>query len=194
MKDFEGYFTLDGSVGLYSASDNDIYHSVYGALSEAYDKFICPANLNEYFEKNNKIEILDICYGIGYNTKSFLNYFLENIYQKKNKKNKTLTANIDPIYTDNISNFEFFSFIEKETAKCSNYDVAIHSNNILVTNSKDNLENLNNKKNIFKEKTENNKNFTNQKRYSIFIKAIDVNSTLVKLSPFIKISKKLINI
>ena len=49
MKDFEGYFTLDGSVGLYSASDNDIYHSVYGALSEAYDKFICPANLNEYF-------------------------------------------------------------------------------------------------------------------------------------------------
>ena len=125
MKDFEGYFTLDGSVGLYSASDNDIYHSVYGALSEAYDKFICPANLNEYFEKNNKIEILDICYGIGYNTKSFLNYFLENIYQKKNKKNKTLTANIDPIYTDNISNFEFLCFEEKETAKCSNYDVAI---------------------------------------------------------------------
>ena len=86
MKNFEGYFTLDGSVGLYSASDNDIYHSVYGALSEAYDKFICPANLNEFFEKNNKIEILDICYGIGYNTKSFLKYFLENNYKKKNKK------------------------------------------------------------------------------------------------------------
>lgn len=190
MKDFEGYFTLDGSVGLYSASDNDIYHSVYGALSEAYDKFICPANLNEYFEKNNKIEILDICYGIGYNTKSFLNYFLENIYQKKNKKNKTLTANIDPIYTDNISQSKVFDFSENKNSKCDNCNVAIHSNNNLVQNSKGNLENLNNKKNIFKEKAENNKKFTKQKRYSIFIKAIDVNSTLVKLSPFIKMSKK----
>ena len=186
MKDFEGYFTLDGSVGLYSASDNDIYHSVYGALSEAYDKFICPANLNEYFEKNNKIEILDICYGIGYNTKSFLNYFLENIYQKKNK---TLTANIDPIYTDNISESNVFDFSENKNSKCDNCNVAIHSNNNLVQNSKGDPKNLNNKKNIFKEKTENNKTFITQKEYLIFIKAIDINSTLVKLSPFIKISK-----
>lgn len=181
MKDFEGYFTLDGSVGLYSASDNDIYHSVYGALSEAYDKFICPANLNEYFEKNNKIEILDICYGIGYNTKSFLNYFLENIYQKKNKKNKTLTVNIDPIYADNISESKVFDFSENKNTECDNCNVAIHSNNILVTNSKDNLENLNNKKNIFKEKTENNKTFITKKEYLIFIKALlkEVNMILI---------------
>lgn len=189
MKDFEGYFTLDGSVGLYSARDNDIYHSVYGALSEAYDKFICPANLNEYFEKNNKIEILDICYGIGYNTKSFLNYFLENIYQKKNKKNKTLTANIDPIYTDNILESKVFDFSENKNTECDNCNVTIHSNNNLVQNSKGDPKNLNNKKNIFKEKTENNKTFITQKEYLIFIKAIDINSTLVKLSPFIKISK-----
>ena len=42
------YFTNDGSVGLYSPKDDDIYHSTYGALSEAYEKFILPANLNEF--------------------------------------------------------------------------------------------------------------------------------------------------
>ena len=34
------FYTNDGSVGLYSINDSDIFHSVYGALSEAYDKFV----------------------------------------------------------------------------------------------------------------------------------------------------------
>ena len=190
MQDFEGYFTLDGSVGLYSESDNDIYHSVYGALSEAYDKFISPANLENYFKNNNKIEILDICYGIGYNTKSFLNYFLKNISQKKNKKNKTLTGNIEPIYTDNITmskNLNFEGQKSKEHSKCS-YE--IYSNNILSGDSNKNSENLNNLKNISIQKNKTNKKNTKQENYSIFIKAIDMNSTLVKLSPFIKITKR----
>ena len=29
------YFTNDGSVGLFSPEANDIYHSTYGALTEA---------------------------------------------------------------------------------------------------------------------------------------------------------------
>ena len=114
---------------------------------------------------------------------------MENIYQKKNKKNKTLTANIDPIYTDNILESKVFDFSENKNTECDNCSVAIHSNNNFVQNSKGDPKNLNNKKNIFKEKTENNKTFITPKEYLIFIKAIDINSTLVKLSPFIKISK-----
>ena len=45
MTDFHPYFTHDGSVGLYSSQFNDIYHSATGALTEAYEKFILPANL-----------------------------------------------------------------------------------------------------------------------------------------------------
>ena len=82
MYELYPYFTNDGSVGLYSPKDDDIYHSTYGALTEAYEKFILPANFDEYFKNNNEIKILDICFGIGYNTKSFLNYFFEK-FQKK---------------------------------------------------------------------------------------------------------------
>ena len=70
------YFTNDGSVGLFSPTDNDIYHSTYGALTEAYEKFVLPADIETYLSNKSEIKVLDICYGIGYNSKSFINYIL----------------------------------------------------------------------------------------------------------------------
>ncbi len=75
MDSFLPYITGDGSVGLYSEEFNDIYHSGYGALTEAYEKFVTP---NLGLEDN--IKVLDICYGLGYNSKAFLNF-------NSNKKN-----------------------------------------------------------------------------------------------------------
>lgn len=70
MDSFLPYMTNDYSVGLYERDVDDIYHSAYGALSEAYEKFINPIK-EIIFEKNN-LNVLDICYGIGYNTKALL--------------------------------------------------------------------------------------------------------------------------
>ena len=75
MDEFKPYFTNDGSVGLYSDADNEVYHSVYGALTEAYEKFVFPANIDELLKNKSEIKLLDICYGIGYNTKAFIQYF-----------------------------------------------------------------------------------------------------------------------
>ena len=97
MSEFQPYFTADGSVGLFSNDFNDIYHSSYGALSEAYEKFILPINFHELLQKD-EIKILDICYGIGYNSKSFLNYIFEKYYDKKNYSN---FHNTEAIYSDN---------------------------------------------------------------------------------------------
>ncbi len=94
------YFTNDGSVGLFSPDADDIYHSTYGALTEAYEKFILPSNIDMLLKKNSEIKVLDICFGIGYNTKSLINYILNFQYnaQVYGDKNKT----IDKIDTDNI--------------------------------------------------------------------------------------------
>lgn len=94
------YFTNDGSTGLYSEADNDIYHSTYGALTEAYEKFILPAELEKFFEKNSEIKILDICFGIGYNTKSFLNFLYSAQIYTDNINNTKCT---DELYTDNTN-------------------------------------------------------------------------------------------
>lgn len=102
MYEFHPYFTNDGSVGLYSTDFNDIYHSATGALTEAYEKFIYPVDFNNLLQKD-KINVLDICYGIGYNSKSFLNFIFENYYQKNFLKKYSLTKHyIDKIHTNNI--------------------------------------------------------------------------------------------
>ena len=87
MYELYPYFTNDGSVGLFSPEADDIYHSTYGALTEAYEKFIFPAEIEKYFETHSEIKVLDICYGIGYNTKSFLNFLLEKNILKINEFN-----------------------------------------------------------------------------------------------------------
>lgn len=126
MREFQPYFTNDGSVGLYSQDYDDIYHSASGALTEAYEKFICPINWDVLL-LHEDIKILDICYGIGYNTKSFLNYIFENkkkLLKKKNnlkknsKNNFEIKTNIETIHTNNIS---------KE--KTVNYSETIYTNN-----------------------------------------------------------------
>lgn len=121
------YFTNDGSVGLFSPDADDIYHSTYGALTEAYEKFILPSNLKNFLKKNNEIKILDICFGIGYNSKSLINYVLDFLYN-------------DPIYTD---------------------------------------------KNKYTDKID-----TNNKKFKIYIHAIDNDKNLAYLSPFFISNKK----
>ena len=69
-------FTKDGSVGLFDEEVNDIYHSSSGAFQEAADKFVIPSQIERF--KNSSCNVLDICYGIGYNTKALLNYSIKN--------------------------------------------------------------------------------------------------------------------
>jgi len=73
MYKFLPYMTNDYSTGLFDEDVNDIYHSAFGALSEAYEKFVEPLNINELLNNNDNLRVLDICYGIGYNTKALLN-------------------------------------------------------------------------------------------------------------------------
>ena len=113
MYEFHPYFTNDGSVGLYSTDFNDIYHSATGALTEAYEKFIYPVDFNNLLQKD-KIKVLDICYGIGYNSKSFLNYIFENYCRKNFSKKYSLTKHyIDKIHTNNILQALFDNFTYK---------------------------------------------------------------------------------
>lgn len=126
MYEFHPYFTNDGSVGLYSTDFNDIYHSATGALTEAYEKFIYPVDFNNLLQKD-KIKVLDICYGIGYNSKSFLNFIFENYCRKIFLKKFSLTKHyIDKIHTNNILQALLRNFIYKNNI----YNEQIYTDNI----------------------------------------------------------------
>lgn len=65
--------TEDGSNTLYSKKFNQHYHNIKdGALNESLSKHIIPAL--SYQKQKHTLHILDICFGIGYNTLTTLYY------------------------------------------------------------------------------------------------------------------------
>ncbi len=146
------YFTNDGSVGLFSPEADDIYHSTYGALTEAYEKFILPANFLDYFKEKSEIKILDICYGIGYNTKSFLDYFLKNIYTDKIDTNNN--KYIEKSYTNN-KKYKIFVHAVDYDKILSNLSPFFLANKINIKNNKLNFENEKIEKMLSLQKREN---------------------------------------
>lgn len=80
-QNFDFVFTKDGSVGLYNYDVEDIYHSVYGAKTEGWEKFVKPLEFEKNFSYKKSLKILDICFGIGYNTKAFLKKLVQTGYK-----------------------------------------------------------------------------------------------------------------
>lgn len=80
---FEFVFTGDGSTGLYNKDVQDVYHSVFGAKEEAEQKFVEPLEFVKNYSHFNKIKVLDICFGIGYNTKALLKKIISTNYNGK---------------------------------------------------------------------------------------------------------------
>ena len=112
MRDYEFYYTQDGSIGLYSHVDKDVYHSKFGAVTEAWEKFIIPSGIDKLINIKPNIKILDVCYGIGYNTKSLMSYVInknekflkkENFLKKIIKKITRLNKGIETIDTNKTS-------------------------------------------------------------------------------------------
>lgn len=171
MQDFYPYFTNDGTVGLFSETDDDIYHSTHGAQSESWQKFIVPSGLREYLEFHNSVKILDICYGIGYNTKAALQVFVEKIIEngksiKKKKSNTNL--NIASIDTDKI---------------LTTFDNKYFEN--LYNSEQDLLYNLIYNYSICSDNTSGIHSDIKLSKNNILIDCIDIDDNLFALSPYI---------
>lgn len=192
MYELYPYHTNDGSVGLFSPQDDDIYHSTYGALTESWQKFIVPSGFEQYLLSHEEVKILDICYGIGYNTKTSLNVFIKNAlnFLKMNKKFTNKNHNSVAIHTDNISKqkiiktkkiscikFDSKNFDGREMSRMICYGIdAIDADKILVEKNIPDVSISNSKPSIFCNK--------------ILIDAVDIDKILINLSPFISTKTK----
>ena len=80
MDDYRIQTTKDGSLSLYSLSYEEGFHDKDGALRESISKYLLPAQL-EQFSTTEKIVVLDVCIGLGYNT----GCILEKLFQSNIK-------------------------------------------------------------------------------------------------------------
>lgn len=117
IDDFNFVITDDGSTGLYNNAVKDIYHSKTGAYTEALQKFVLPLYDCDFIAEKNHLNVLDICYGIGYNTKTLLNEF-NNIFFLIDAidKDKRLVA-LSPFVNDTINNIDLKFFLMYSSMK-----------------------------------------------------------------------------
>jgi len=69
---FQPQLTADGSLTFFSQQFQETFHSQHGAKQEAQEKFIIPCQLAEKAQQQSQLNLLDICYGLGYNTATAL--------------------------------------------------------------------------------------------------------------------------
>jgi len=96
--------TNDGTLTLKNDEYNECYHSSEGAITETLYKHIYPA-----FEvvKKDEIKILDICFGLGYNT------FLSILNRPKDSKLKIYSPEFDEELVKSLKNFKYPKEFEK---------------------------------------------------------------------------------
>ena len=76
MDDLIKQITKDGSLSLYSLNYEEGFHNTQGALKESINKYLLPAQLDQ-FSNTEKIAVLDVCMGLGYNTGCILEELLK---------------------------------------------------------------------------------------------------------------------
>lgn len=189
MRDYEFYYTQDGSIGLYSYSDDDVYHSKFGALTEAWEKFILPSGISKKLNNTADIKVLDVCYGIGYNTKALMSYVIntdetllkrKNIFQRIYYKIKNFIIKIFSAIKKFLKNF--IEKISKKIFQPKDNIVSIDNNNNYCLREEilsPSIETIsNNNSNSYSD----NKNIISH----VTIDCLEINEELVKISPLLK--------
>jgi len=121
--------TNDGSFTFFNEKYKESYHSVSGAKEEAIEKFVKPC-----LKKKNP-KILDVCFGLGYNSAAALEYFknckIIGLENDKEILNKIKEINVD---------FKNYDIIKKaaENLEYENVRIILGDARETVLNLKDN--------------------------------------------------------
>ncbi|MFB2770816.1 tRNA (5-methylaminomethyl-2-thiouridine)(34)-methyltransferase MnmD [Pelatocladus sp. BLCC-F211] len=72
LDNFTPELTADGSFTFFSQEFGESFHSHYGAKQESFLKFVEPTQLAVKAKCKPMLRLLDVCYGLGYNTAAAL--------------------------------------------------------------------------------------------------------------------------
>lgn len=84
--------TADNSESFLNEEVKESYHSHSGAIEEAYKKYVIPCKIKEK-ANTGELKILDVCFGLGYNSAAAISAALE---ENPNCKIEVIGLEIDP--------------------------------------------------------------------------------------------------
>ena len=130
MSELIEVLTKDGSYSLKSVLFQENFHSLLGALEETKLKFTSTSNLERF--KGKSLNVLDICFGLGYNSaslldelikqKSYLNLYALEIDKKPleySLRNKSFFKLWDPKVRTIFESLYRKNYFEDQFFKCS---------------------------------------------------------------------------
>ncbi|KGG03792.1 MULTISPECIES: tRNA (5-methylaminomethyl-2-thiouridine)(34)-methyltransferase MnmD [Prochlorococcus] len=130
MSELIEILTKDGSYTLRSVFFQENFHSLLGALDETKSKFTATSNLPRF--KGKSLNVLDICFGLGYNSaslldeltkqKSYLNLYALEIDKKPleySLRNKSFFKLWDPKVRTIFESLYRKDYFEDQFFKCS---------------------------------------------------------------------------
>jgi tRNA U34 5-methylaminomethyl-2-thiouridine-forming methyltransferase MnmC len=90
---FQLMSTDDGSLSCLDFETGELSHNRAGAYTEALQNYILPSLLLEKVKNTDYIKVLDVCYGMGYNSWTLVNEVLKqgNVAQRTGMKPLTLS-------------------------------------------------------------------------------------------------------
>ena len=86
MSELKEVLTKDGSITLRSILFQENFHSLEGAHKETQIKFINPSDLKRF--KDKSLTVLDICFGLGYNSALLFNSLIKCSCKKRENQDK----------------------------------------------------------------------------------------------------------
>jgi len=99
--------TKDNTYTLKNLEYNECYHSSEGAFRETYYKHVSVAVEMMQHIEDEEIRILDICFGLGFNT------FVTILHRPENKKLKIFSPELDLDLIKSLKNFKYPKEFEK---------------------------------------------------------------------------------
>jgi tRNA U34 5-methylaminomethyl-2-thiouridine-forming methyltransferase MnmC len=139
--------TSDNSNTLYSSEFDECYHSTKdGALNESLSKHIIPAF--DLLTKKDKIAILDICFGLGYNTLATIHYCKKNNIKTKIE---IISPELDLELVKSLKDFSYpkefdeLLFIVEELSEKQYYEDEQFKIKVLIGDARETLKYINKK-------------------------------------------------
>jgi len=83
--------TGDGSLSRFNDEAGELYHNKIGAYTEALEHYFVPSAAVEILQKNGELGLLDVCFGLGYN--SFV--LLDQLVKRQLSKGKVKVVAVE---------------------------------------------------------------------------------------------------
>jgi tRNA U34 5-methylaminomethyl-2-thiouridine-forming methyltransferase MnmC len=136
--------TGDGSLTLYSAEFDEYYHSTHaGALHESLSKHVIPALTLQ--KDKDKLTILDICFGLGYNTLATI-YYLQK--ENLNTQVHIISPEFDEELVHSLRDFEYppeldsLKHITNDISQTGHYEDEQFRVDVLIGDAREIIQNM----------------------------------------------------